>query len=199
MSTHVSVVGTVATAPRLITTSAGVTFCTFRIASNERRFDREQNQWVDGETNWFTVNAFRSLAENADRSFRKGDRVLVNGRLRIRSWNSDQKSGTSVEIEAEALGHDLRWGTSRFEKQNRPAEPQAAASAAASSGFGAPLPDNSAAIGAGDRGEPFGAPGEPAEQEPGEPGSEPGSGSGPGSGKPDELLLGDGFVPPLAA
>ncbi|WP_024355712.1 single-stranded DNA-binding protein [Leucobacter chironomi] len=190
MSTHLSVVGTVATAPRLITTAAGITFCTFRIASNERRFDREQNQWVDGETNWFTVNAFRTLAENADRSFRKGDRVLVNGRLRVRSWNSDQKSGTSVEIEAEALGHDLRWGTSRFEKQHRPVEPPAAAQLAASNGFGDP---------------PHLAEHEAGEHD--EPGSEPGSGSesgsesesGSGSGKADELLLGDGFVPPLAA
>ena len=188
MSTHVSVVGTIATAPRLITTSAGVVFCTFRIASNERRFDREQNQWVDGETNWFTVNAFRSLAENADRSFRKGDRVLVNGRLRIRSWSKDQKSGTSVEIEADGLGHDLRWGTSRFEKQSRSGETPTSPTAA-SSGFDAPPPDHLA--GADAHGEPFEDPGAPVDPGPLTPGSD--------SAEPTESIPGDGFMPPLAA
>lgn len=119
MSTPVSVVGTIATAPRLMKSAAKVAFCTFRIASNERRYDREKNQWVDGDTNWFTVNAFRSLAEHADHSFSKGDRVIISGRLRIRQWSTDGKSGTAVEIEADALGHDLRWGVSRFEKQIR--------------------------------------------------------------------------------
>jgi single-strand DNA-binding protein len=90
-----------------------------RVASNERRYDREKNQWVDGDTNWFTVNAFRTLAEHADRSFSKGDRVIISGRLRIRQWSNDGKTGTAVEIEADALGHDLRWGVSRFEKQIR--------------------------------------------------------------------------------
>jgi len=119
MSTPVSVVGTIATDPRLTKSPAKAAFCTFRVASTERRYDREKNQWIDGETNWFTVNAFRSLAENAERSFEKGDRVVVNGRMRVRQWATEEKSGTSVEIDADALGHDLRWGVSRFEKQPR--------------------------------------------------------------------------------
>ncbi|MGD9606123.1 MAG: single-stranded DNA-binding protein, partial [Leucobacter sp.] len=55
-------------------------------------------------------------------SFRKGERVIVSGRLRVRKWENDEKSGTSVEVEADALGHDLRWGVSRFEKRTGPAE-----------------------------------------------------------------------------
>ncbi len=118
MSTVISVVGTVATDPRTITTQSGIALCTFRLACGERRFDREKNSWIDGETNWFTVTAFRGLARNASDSFHKGDRVIVNGRLRIRNWERDDRSGTAVDIEAEALGHDLRWGASSFTKRN---------------------------------------------------------------------------------
>lgn len=118
MSTPICVIGTIATHPRFTRTASGVAFCSFRVASNERRYDREQAQWVDGDTNWFTVNAFRGLAEHASDSFAKGDRVVVYGRVRVRRWETDQKSGTAVEVEAEAFGHDLRWGVSRFTKRS---------------------------------------------------------------------------------
>ncbi|KTR86613.1 single-stranded DNA-binding protein [Leucobacter chromiiresistens] len=123
MSTTVTVIGTIATDPRTISAPGKATFCTLRLASTDRRFDREQNQWVDGETNWFTVNAFRSLASHAGASFQKGQRVVVHGRLRVRRWETDEKSGTSVEIEADAIGHDLRWGVTAFSKRT-PAEPE---------------------------------------------------------------------------
>lgn len=117
MSTTICIVGTIATVPRFTQTASGAAFCSFRVASNERRYDREQGQWVDRDTNWFTVNAFRGLAEHASESFSKGDRVVASGRVRVRQWESKEKSGTAVEIEAEALGHDLRWGVSRFTKR----------------------------------------------------------------------------------
>ncbi len=127
MSNIVTVVGTIATEPRALTTQSGIALCSFRVASGERRFDREKKCWVDGETNWFTVTAFRGLALNAHDSFHKGDRVVVSGRLRIRSWERDDRSGTSVEIEAEALGHDLRWGVSQFSKKQRGEQPESSA------------------------------------------------------------------------
>lgn len=117
MSNNITAVGTVATDPRTLTTHSGVALCTFRLASSERRYDREKNEWVDGETNWFTVTVFRGPALNARDSFRKGDRVIVHGRLRIRSWERDDRSGTSVDIEAESIGHELRWGVTRFTKR----------------------------------------------------------------------------------
>ena len=113
----INIVGTVASEPRMITTQSGLTFCAFRVASGERRYDRQQQKWVDGATNCYGVTAFRSLAEHAKESLRKGERVIVSGRLRVRQWEREEKSGTSVEIEADALGHDLRWGVSRFEKR----------------------------------------------------------------------------------
>lgn len=112
------VVGTVATDPKQTVLSSGVHICKFRLANSERRFDRERGAWVDGETNWFTVQAFRSLAENALQSFHKGDRVVVRGRLRVKQWERDGKNGVDVEIEADSLGHDLRWGSTSFSKQS---------------------------------------------------------------------------------
>lgn len=116
MSSHISVVGTVATRPNRFSGAGRATLCSFRLAANERRYNRETQQWEDGETNWFTVVSFRSLADHAEQSFAVGDRILVAGRLRVRPWSNGEKSGTSVEIEADAMGHDLRWGVSSFRK-----------------------------------------------------------------------------------
>ncbi len=117
MTTTISVVGTIATDPKLISPGGGTQLCSFRLASDERRYDREQQSWVEGQTNWFGVVCFRALAPNAYASFRKGERVIVQGRLRTRNWSKDERHGTSIEIEAEAIGHDVRWGISRFDKR----------------------------------------------------------------------------------
>ncbi|RZT61156.1 single-stranded DNA-binding protein [Leucobacter luti] len=114
MSITVSVVGTIGTIPRLTRTTGQVSICTFRLAQTARRFDRERGQWVDGETSWYTVNSFRGLADHASLSLARGDRVVVSGKLRVRAWQREDRSGTTAEIEADGLGHDLRWGTTRF-------------------------------------------------------------------------------------
>ena len=108
--------GVVATAPRHLTTNAGLDITSFRLASSHRKFDRDQKRWVDGDTNWYTINTFRQLALNIVSSIERGQHVVVTGRLRIRLWESGEKSGTSVEVDAEALGHDLSWGTSVYTK-----------------------------------------------------------------------------------
>lgn len=69
-------------------------------------------KWVDGETNWYTITAFRTLAINTASSINKGERIFVYGKLNIRDWDNGERAGTSVEIEALTLGHDLTWGTS---------------------------------------------------------------------------------------
>lgn len=114
MSDTISVTGLVATTPRHITTSEGLAITSFRLASSQRRYDRTQQRWIDADTNWYTVSCFRGLASNAAGSVAKGDRVMVSGRLKIRDWENTDRSGTTVEIEAENLGHDLFWGTSTF-------------------------------------------------------------------------------------
>jgi single-strand DNA-binding protein len=114
MSESLSVTGLVATTPRHLVTQDGLPITSFRLASSQRRFDRAQNKWIDGETNWYTVTAFRQLAMNSSTSVNKGDRILVQGKLRVRDWDNGERNGTSVEIEAESIGHDLGWGSSSF-------------------------------------------------------------------------------------
>lgn len=106
--------GLVATTPRHIVTQDGLPITSFRLASSNRRFDRAQNKWVEGETNWYTITCFRQLAINVAASINKGDRIVVTGKLRVRDWDNGDRAGTSVEIEATALGHDLNWGTGQF-------------------------------------------------------------------------------------
>lgn len=83
-------------------------------------------KWVDGETNWYTITAFKNLAINTAGSINKGDRVIVTGELRVRDWDNGERAGTSVEVEAEAIGHDLSWGNSTFTRTIlvREAEPE---------------------------------------------------------------------------
>lgn len=114
MAENITVAGLVATTPRHLITADGVAITSFRLASSSRRYDRALSKWVDGETNWYTITAFRQLAINAAGSVNKGDRVFVQGVLRVRDWDNGERSGTSVEIEAEAIGHDLTWGQSVF-------------------------------------------------------------------------------------
>lgn len=121
MSDTITITGNVATEPEHKRTAAGVTITSFRVASGQRRFDRVANAWVDTGTNWYSVSAFRGLADHAFQSLRKGDRVILSGRLRLRAWENGERRGTAVEIDAEAIGHDLRWGTSSFTKDARAA------------------------------------------------------------------------------
>ncbi len=124
MSDQVSVAGLVATTPRHLVTQDGLPITSFRLASSHRKFDRNQNKWIDGETNWFTVTAFRQLAINSAGSVAKGDRVIVTGKLRVRDWDNGERAGTSVEIEADGLGHDMTWGSSVFTRTVLVREPE---------------------------------------------------------------------------
>jgi single-strand DNA-binding protein len=114
MAENITVSGLVATTPRHLITADGLPITSFRLASSNRRFDKAKGIWVDGETNWYTITAFKQLAINVAASINKGDRIFVQGVLRVRDWDNGERSGTSVEIEAEAMGHDLTWGNSIF-------------------------------------------------------------------------------------
>lgn len=114
MSDTITLTGLVATSPRHIVTSEGLAITSFRLASNQRRFDRTQNSWVDGDTNWYTITAFRQLGTHVASSVEKGQRVIVTGRVRICDWESGEKSGTTIEIDADSIGHDLTWGRATF-------------------------------------------------------------------------------------
>lgn len=89
----------------------------FRIGHTPRRFRRSTGEWVDGETQWFTVSAWRQLAVHCLRSVRKGDPVIVHGRLTQRTWqNKAGEDVVSLEIDAISVGHDLSMGIGMFTK-----------------------------------------------------------------------------------
>jgi len=116
---QVIIVGNLTDDPELRYTPNGAAVCKFRVAVN-RRFRDEAGQWKDGDTSYFTVNAWRSLAENIAESLTRGTRVLVAGRLQWRSWETqDGEKRTTVEIEADEVGPSLRWATAKVERQTR--------------------------------------------------------------------------------
>ncbi|WP_438855652.1 single-stranded DNA-binding protein [Agromyces sp. M3QZ16-3] len=116
MSDLVTITGVVGSDPRHTVTATGLPITNFRLASTRRFFDRATGAWTDGETNWYTVSSFRQLALNSARSLRKGERIVVHGRLRIRAWETGERSGTAIEIDADAIGHDLSWGVAVYSK-----------------------------------------------------------------------------------
>ena len=108
MSSTTTVAGLVATTPRHLVTQDGLPITSFRLAESVERADGSST------TNWFTITAFRQLAINIAGSVSKGDRVLATGLLQVRDWDNGERAGTSVEIEATNVGHDLEWGSSTF-------------------------------------------------------------------------------------
>jgi len=110
----ITITGLVATTPRHLITAEGLPITSFRLASSHRRFDQAKMEWIDGATNWYTITSYKTLAVNVGSSIGKGDRVVVHGKLRVRDWDNGTTTGTSVEIEADSVGHDLAWGTSTF-------------------------------------------------------------------------------------
>lgn len=87
----------------------------FRIGHTPRRFRRSTGEWIDGETQWFTVSAWRNLAVHCLRSVRKGDPVIVHGRLTQRTWqNKAGEDVVSLELDAFSVGHDLTMGVGTF-------------------------------------------------------------------------------------
>ncbi len=114
MNDFIHLTGVVATQPRHIVTNEGLAITSFRLASTHRRYQRSSNSWVDGDTNWYTVTAFRQLARNTQQSIRRGDRLILSGRLRLKSWENGEKTGMNVEVDADVIGHDLNWGTDQF-------------------------------------------------------------------------------------
>jgi single-strand DNA-binding protein len=105
----VVIAGLVATTPRNLKTAEGLSITSFRLAE----YDSEK----EGETtNWYTVTGFKTIADNMATSINKGERVIVMGELGIRDWDNGERSGTSVEVQADSIGHDLAYGSSEFSR-----------------------------------------------------------------------------------
>jgi single-strand DNA-binding protein len=107
----------------------GTDLSTFRLASTPRRFDRAQNQYVDGTTTWITVQCWRVLAAHVRDAVGRGDPVIVVGRLKTEEWLKDGVRQSRMIVDAYAVGHDLNRGVSQFRKTSRNADAVAEADA----------------------------------------------------------------------
>ncbi|GAA2114323.1 single-stranded DNA-binding protein [Actinomadura alba] len=117
---HVTLVGWLAQDPFYTVTQHGTSFLSLRVGCTPRRFDRQTGQWQDMESMFVTVNCWRGLADNVNTSkLKRGDPVLVTGRLRIRQYVKDEQLRFSAEIEATTLGHDLTRGCAEFRRVQR--------------------------------------------------------------------------------
>ena len=111
MSDRITVAGRVGKDPERRTTKAGEAWLTFRLASTPRIRD-DQGRWGDGETSWYSVNAYGALARNAADSLHHGERVMVTGDLSVRSWTGTAaRTVLTPTIRAVGIGHDLTFGT----------------------------------------------------------------------------------------
>jgi len=116
--------GNLTDAPELRFTPNGAAVANFRIAVTPRIKDGDT--WKDGETSFFRITAWRQLAENATDSLSKGDRVIVVGRLKARTWETPEGERRSVvEIDAEEIGPSLRWATAKPERATAKGKPAA--------------------------------------------------------------------------
>ena len=118
--TYMHVAGVVVTDPLVRKFDDGRRVMSFRVASTSRRYDNNSKDWVDGQTLWLKVSCWRELAENAAECVRKGDRIVVWGRVRTEQWKGEDGGQRSdLAVEAEALGHDLAFGVATFVRRRR--------------------------------------------------------------------------------
>ena len=114
--------GFVTAEPKFRETSVTATpVAEIRVGSTPRRLDRETGEWRDLPTTYYTIKCWRRLAVNAASSLHKGDMVMVRGRFSVHNWiDSEQRPRTTIEVEADSLGHDLAYGWSHFLRGSHP-------------------------------------------------------------------------------
>lgn len=102
------------------TNASKVAIASFRLGSTPRFYDRGEGVWTDRPTTWFTVECWRTLAENVKSSVQKGQPVVVTGRLKTTEWLDDEgKRQSRTVIDAFSVGHDLTRGTAVFRKTSQ--------------------------------------------------------------------------------
>ncbi|MBY6352120.1 single-stranded DNA-binding protein [Rhodococcoides corynebacterioides] len=118
--TVITVVGNLTADPELRFTPAGAAVANFTVASTPRTFDRQTNEWKDGDALFLRCNIWREAAENVAESLTRGARVVVTGRLRQRSFETREgEKRTVVELEVDEVGPSLRYATAKVNKVSR--------------------------------------------------------------------------------
>ena len=129
--TYLTVIGTLITNINRRRLADGTTVINFRVASNERRFDRASGTWTDGDTLYVSVTCWRQLAENVHRTFNLGDPIIVQGRLYSRNYEDrDGKRQSVTELEGIAVGPDLTRASAVVTRLRRDGTPLGSSSPA---------------------------------------------------------------------
>jgi len=116
--TQITVVGNLTNDPELRFTPSGAAVANFTIASTPRNFDRQKNEFVDGETLFLRASVWREAAENVAESLTKGMRVIVTGRLKSRSYETKEgEKRTVIELEVDEIGPSLRYSTAKVTRK----------------------------------------------------------------------------------
>jgi single-strand DNA-binding protein len=146
--TPITVVGNLTADPELRFTPSGAAVANFTVASTPRTFDRQSNEWKDGEALFLNCSVWRQAAENAAESLTRGMRVIVSGRLKARSYETREgEKRTVFEIDVDEVGPSLKYATAKVQKTSRSGggqgfqsgggdDPWASSGAGASSGGG---------------------------------------------------------------
>src|SRR6187431_3652515 len=117
--TQITVVGNLTGDPELRFIQSGAAVVNFTVASTPRTFDRQSNEWKDGETLFMRCSLWREAAENVAESLTKGTRVIVTGRLVSRSWETNGEKRTVTEMQVDEVGPSLRYATAKVTRTQR--------------------------------------------------------------------------------
>jgi single-strand DNA-binding protein len=118
--TVITVIGNLTADPELRFTPSGAAVANFTVASTPRQFDRQTNEWKDGEALFLRCNIWREAAENVAESLTRGSRVIVSGRLKQRSYETREgEKRTVVELEVDEIGPSLKYATAKVNKASR--------------------------------------------------------------------------------
>ncbi|GAA4595096.1 single-strand DNA-binding protein [Actinoplanes octamycinicus] len=118
--TVITVVGNLVNDPEIRFTASGAAVCSFRIASTPRTLDRQSNEWKDGEPLFLSCSIWRDAAEHVSESLTRGTRVIVQGRLRQRTYDTKEgEKRTVIELEVDEIGPSLRYATAKVQRMNR--------------------------------------------------------------------------------
>jgi single-strand DNA-binding protein len=118
--TTITVVGNLTADPELRFTPSGAAVANFTVASTPRIYDRQSGEWKDGEALFLRCNIWREAAENVAESLTRGARVIVQGRLKQRSFETREgEKRTVVEVEVDEIGPSLRYATAKVNKASR--------------------------------------------------------------------------------
>ncbi len=118
--TTITVIGNLTSDPELRFTPSGSAVANFTIASTPRTFDRQSNEWKDGETLFLRASVWREAAENVAESLTKGTRVIVSGRLKSRSYETKEgEKRTVIELEVDEIGPSLRYANAKVNRTQR--------------------------------------------------------------------------------